>query len=49
MTRAASPLRLVDPAEEPLPYKRGESAAEIAERLRKGIRRQPAYRSERDG
>ena len=42
MTRASSPLRVVDPDEPAiLPYKRGETGAEIAERLRKGIRRRP--------
>lgn len=45
----ARPLHLVAPAsDEPevLPYKPGESAAEIAYRLRNGIRRRPAFVSE---
>ncbi len=32
-----------------LPYRRGESASEIAERIRRGIRRVPMVRMASDG
>lgn len=41
MTRSTANLTVVPNERIILPYRRGESASEIAERLRKGIRREP--------
>jgi hypothetical protein len=36
-------LRVVEAPEEQLPYDRHETAADIAERIRKGIKRRPMF------
>ena len=45
----SNPLKLVPPLQDgpSLPYRRGESASEIAYRIHNGIRRAPMFVSER--